>query len=298
MRTTLRSLDVYRALMTHRSISKAAVAMNLTQPAVTKALNSLEDRLQLTLFERGRQGCVPTPEAEQLFHVVDNLFDIHGSVERLAEDLRMKRSGHLRLVTNPALSLGFIARIINIFKKEYPTPSIVLRTVPARLIPEMVGSHQVDIGLVLFPLSDETTTCEILVNGEFRCIFPRSHPLANEEVITPEQISHFEYISFPHRMGYGRLLSERFAENNLVHSPSIRVDTSAAACALAQELGGLAIVDNFVLEESAFSGLISRPLAESPGIPVGICYPSLRPPSLLAQSFLEIVRRELKPSSV
>lgn len=293
MRTTLRSLDVYRALMTYRSISKAAIAMNLTQPAVTKALNSLEDRLQLTLFERGRQGCVPTPEAEQLYHVVDNLFDIYGSVERLAEDLRMKRAGHLRLVTNPALSLGFIARIIKLFKQEHPTPSIVLRTVPARLIPEMVGSHQVDIGLVLFPFSDETTTCETLVNGGFRCIFPENHPLATEVEITPKQISHYEYVSFPNRMGYGRLLSERFAEDSILHSPSLRVDTSAAACALVQELGIPAIVDNFVLEEGTFPKLVSRPLSKSPAIPVGVCFPSLRPLPLLGQSFLELVRKKL-----
>ena len=70
-------LTAFLAVMEHRSIGRAAIALGLTQPAVSRGLKRLEDRLGTPLFERLPSGVAPTQAAETLLpyaeEVVNNL---------------------------------------------------------------------------------------------------------------------------------------------------------------------------------------------------------------------------------
>src|SRR5256885_103932 len=78
-RIRLRHLQCFLAIAQHGNLRRAAQALAITQPAVTKTLNELEEMLGTTLFVRGRKGATLTPEAE-LF-----LRHAHVSVDALAQ---------------------------------------------------------------------------------------------------------------------------------------------------------------------------------------------------------------------
>src|SRR5213595_2686096 len=63
-RIRLRHLQCFLAVAEARNLRRAAEALAISQPAVTKTLNELEEILGVRLFERGRGGARPTPEAE------------------------------------------------------------------------------------------------------------------------------------------------------------------------------------------------------------------------------------------
>jgi DNA-binding transcriptional LysR family regulator len=60
-RLRLRDLDILMAIIETGSMGKAAKRLNVSQPAVSKAIVELEDALGVQLFDRGRRGVVPTP---------------------------------------------------------------------------------------------------------------------------------------------------------------------------------------------------------------------------------------------
>jgi DNA-binding transcriptional LysR family regulator len=91
-----RQLEVFRAVMQTGSVTAAARALNLTQPAVTKILQHAEDQLRFPLFNRVKGRLVPTAEAQTLFPDVERIFDDLRSVRQMVDSLPLERSLFLR----------------------------------------------------------------------------------------------------------------------------------------------------------------------------------------------------------
>jgi len=93
VRIDLNLLVVFDAVARCRSVSKAAVVLSLSQPAVSHALNRLRDLVGDRLFVRGRTGFVPTPRAEAMIAPVRELLESAGRVlaEPLFDPTRAKR---------------------------------------------------------------------------------------------------------------------------------------------------------------------------------------------------------------
>ena len=69
----LRHLEIFHAVMTCGSLSRAAEALNISQPAASKALKSAEMKLGFTLFQRVRGKLLPTSEAITLFEKAQSI---------------------------------------------------------------------------------------------------------------------------------------------------------------------------------------------------------------------------------
>ena len=81
---SLRQLRVFKTVARLKSISRASALINLSQPAVTQAISSLEEKVGVTLFERGHAGSHLTPFGGILLTRTERLFDlIREAMERL-----------------------------------------------------------------------------------------------------------------------------------------------------------------------------------------------------------------------
>src|SRR5258708_19812282 len=95
-----RQLEVFRAIMRCGTLTGAAKALNVSQPALSQILLHTEDELDLKLFERLKGRLVPTPEAEQLFPEADRLFRDFDKLRRFASDLKHGKTGLVRLASS------------------------------------------------------------------------------------------------------------------------------------------------------------------------------------------------------
>ena len=92
----LRHIEVFHAVYSSGSVTRAAEILNVSQPSVSKVLAHAEQQLGFQLFERVRGKLIPTHEAEQLFQLV---LQVNDSVDRLrqaAAQLRVSDRGALR----------------------------------------------------------------------------------------------------------------------------------------------------------------------------------------------------------
>src|SRR4051812_19207609 len=70
----LREIEAFRAVMLCGTASRAAEMLNISQPAITKALQALERSINFDLFERTKGRLVPTPEGQLFFREVEQSF--------------------------------------------------------------------------------------------------------------------------------------------------------------------------------------------------------------------------------
>ena len=121
-------LRTLQAIARHGSFSRAAQALNLTQPAVSMQVRHLEQALGLPLLERVGKRAFPTRAGELLLAHADRaLRELEAGVERVQE-LRGVVAGRVRLGTSASISIYLLPPALRRFRARYPETEIVIVT--------------------------------------------------------------------------------------------------------------------------------------------------------------------------
>src|SRR5712692_10005808 len=119
-RLGMRDLHVFVTVVQRGSMAKAAQQLNVTQPAVSKAIGDLEHALGVRLLDRSPQGVEPTMYGRALLKCGNAVFDdLRQGVEAL-EFLSDPTAGELRLGCTEPLATGFVGEVIEQLAREYP----------------------------------------------------------------------------------------------------------------------------------------------------------------------------------
>src|SRR5215469_2580108 len=114
-------LHVFRVVAELQNITKAARVLHLSQPAVTKHIQLLEEKLRVPLFVRSPKGMILN-ESGVLY--LQHVQEIAKSHERIAQHLQAPNgivTGRVRLGSNKTLLAFLLPEILARFKRQYPS---------------------------------------------------------------------------------------------------------------------------------------------------------------------------------
>lgn len=170
-------------------LSKAASKLNLSQPAVSIRISSIEDELGFTLLERRKGNFILTPEGKRFFRFGEYVLHEH---QRLLQDLsqmHMEVSGQLTISTTNILGEFMLPGILNGFK-EY-NPSLKIKLVILEHSSEVikgVKSGDQDIGVCGINSEDPELECITLGKEEQALIVYPGHPFTNQNEIAASDL--------------------------------------------------------------------------------------------------------------
>ncbi|MEC5405490.1 LysR family transcriptional regulator [Paraburkholderia sp. MPAMCS5] len=172
-------LITFAAVAEHRNISRAALALHLSQPAVSGQLRQLQDEFGEPLYQRDGRGVRLTPAGEQLASYAARLRETWRQAHAYRDALRGLEHGTLRIgaTTTPASYL--LPYLIADFHRRYPQVSVHTADGNTSDIVGALGS--VDIALIEGPVGAHLppdTAVHAWREDEIVAIMPRSHPLA------------------------------------------------------------------------------------------------------------------------
>jgi DNA-binding transcriptional LysR family regulator len=155
-RLKLRDLRLLDAVVRSKSIAKAAVRLNLTQPAVSKALSELEHMLGVRLVDRSRQGVEPTLYGRALLKSGAAIFDELRQGVREIEFLSDPTSGDVRVAATEPIAAGVLPIIVARLARQYPRISIHVTQSPIAVLeyrtPQYRDLRDRNVDLVLGPI--------------------------------------------------------------------------------------------------------------------------------------------------
>src|SRR6266545_3445265 len=131
-----------------QSVSRAAEALFVTQPALTARLQRLEADLGASLFVRTSRGMKLTDAGEAFLPYAVRALDALGDGRMQVNALERGGAGHLAIGAAPALSTYVLPGLLKRFAQSHPRVSVSVRTGHSEEILELVLREQVDIGLV------------------------------------------------------------------------------------------------------------------------------------------------------
>src|SRR5450830_688192 len=121
---THRQLSMFRAIMLHSNLSRAAEVCASSQPTLSRELARLEQLLGFDLFDRVRGRLRPTVRALALMQEVERSFIGLEQIAARAQELRLQATGRLRLACLPALAHALVPQVLLHFAKVMPQAAV------------------------------------------------------------------------------------------------------------------------------------------------------------------------------
>ena len=217
----------FLAVADNTTISRAADALHLTQPALSKSIKQLEDRLGVPLFERGPTGVKLTPYGEVLARrgrIVER--ELSYAVSEL-QTLKGGASGAIRIGGGLLWTQKYLPPVIARFQKIYPGVKIELRSgVIDTLVPALVGGELDLICNTLdFPESPELSK-ERLIEVRHAIFARADHPLAGRKDLGARDLHDCGWVALKNDYVGTSRLGSFFAARGL-GPPSIRIELAA-----------------------------------------------------------------------
>lgn len=295
MQLNLRQIEVFRAVMTTGSISGAAKLIFISQPAVSRSLSHMEQRLGFPLFERVKGRLYATPEAKTLYREVEIVYGGVRRVSELASELAERRAGILHLVSSPSIGHMLLPMAITRFHQTHPEVKITFQPLTLQPLTQMLLEARAELGVMIVPTEHPNLLSEPIGRGELVCICPYNHELARRAVLEISDLRSYPLVSYSPDSQFGLLISNLYHRENQPLRVSIEVSSPINACALVKAGAGIAIVDEFSARSSQGEFVI-RPIRNTTQLMINLVQSRFEPLSQLAQDFVQSLKQTIEIS--
>lgn len=257
MGLNLHHLRVFAAVAEHRGFSRAAVALRLSQPAVSKTVQELERQVGLALFDRAGRSPRLTDAGEILFARARELF----GVERVAEEelgaLRGLERGVLRVGASTTVATYFLPQLLARFHEQHPGVTLRVLSANTRAIARKLLEGRLDIALVEGPVSHERISVIPWREDELVIIAPATHRLVRRKRVVAADLVGEPFILREPGSGTRAVAEVALAEHGVHPSATVQFgSTEAIKQAVAAGLG-LAVVSRSAAADQLALGYIA-----------------------------------------
>lgn len=178
----IRQLSYFIEVAKHKSFTKAAQALHVTQPTLSKMVKNLEQEMDVSLFDRSARKVRLTDAGEVVFvqaqKIVNSLDDLSSSLY----DVMSLNKGKITIGLPPVISTLFFPTIIAAFQSRYPDVTVILVEDGAKKVEEKVFDGEVDLGFVMLPVDPERFDVLPFVDQEIKLLVHEDHPLADQSL--------------------------------------------------------------------------------------------------------------------
>ena len=277
------------------SVSRAAEALYVSQPAITLQLQALERELGVRLFERRGRRLLPTREGEALYALARPLVEgIDGLEAAFREQVRGLDAGELDIAAGSSTILYLLPGIVEAFRERQPDVRLTLHNVTGAGGLDLLRSDAVDfaVGSML----DVPTDLEYAPVYRFEpmLIMPPDHPLAHKRELALEDLSPYGLILPPKRLTTYRLVDLVFQRNRVPYTVALEVGGWEVIKQYVAMGLGISIVTAICLTEADRARLAARSLAAwFPSRSYGVVMRKGKYLSPQARGFVELIQPQL-----
>lgn len=260
MNVSLRQLRAFLAVAGHRHFRRAAEALHLTQPAVSRLIADLEAELDVRLFDRSTREVVPTEAGRYLEQAVSRVLDELDGVLAHARTQADPLRGRVRIAAVPTLSAGLMPACIARCALEHPSLEILLRDQNQAQVLDAVRGGEVDFGLTVEPATVEEFDAETILRDPFRLVCRADHALAAKSSVAWKALAHEPLILLDHASGSRRLIDAAFAVREIPVHVALEVGHPHTAFRMVEAGIGVTVTPALSLDAMR-PGLVAKPLS-------------------------------------
>ena len=259
----LNQLKVFYLAAKHGSMSAAAEVLCITQPAVTKGIQRLQEYYEIKLFNRFGKKMVLTDAGEALYGIAESIFEMEHQAEESLRDFQQRKKGFIRILSSESFGSYYLPFIINRFSKANPRIRVSVDLLPTEQIVEKTAALGNDLGFISYPVPHNKLFMREILEDSYQIIVPPEHPFALKTVVKPEDLAGQPIII--HEKGSApRKSTEEFAKKHGVNiSIALELSNNEAMKTAVEEGVGIAVITRRVVSKEIRMGTLKAiPLSD------------------------------------
>jgi DNA-binding transcriptional LysR family regulator len=244
------------------SFREAAYALNISQPALSRRIQKLEEILRVQLLDRTTRqvslsmvGRVFFPRAR---HLVGELDSSLLSVREIAERV----TGHISVACLPTATFHFLPEVLNDFGREFPRVRVRIRDQGANAVLKCVLQGEADLGINLLGLDEPEVKFEPLLKEPFLLVCTHDHPLAQQDEVRWQDLLPYRLIMASRDSGNRLLIDQSLASLDTRPHPIYEVQHLTTALGMVEGGLGVAVMPQMTLPRQPHHLLVGKRLVD------------------------------------
>ncbi|WNR45696.1 LysR family transcriptional regulator [Paenibacillus roseipurpureus] len=287
----MNQLETLLTISKTMSFRKAGEILNLTQPAVSAQIKSLEDEFGTVLIDRN-QPVTLTDSGKLFLEHAEKILRITNDLKQRLSDLSQTPQGHIHIGTTTSIAMQILPRVLSYFQDQFPLIKTTIHSMPSSQIMTSVESSQIDIGITYLFEKNPALETSVLYYDYFELIVSTHHPLARFTHLSIEKLRNIPFIMLSPETAGRRFVDQIFKTYDVSPHIVMELSSSEEVKRMVELNLGVAIISKLSVADEIRHGSLKMVKVNELDIthPVGVVYKSGRYLNNAMQQFL----RDLK----
>ncbi len=288
-------LKVFCNVAKNLSFTKAAEALHISQPAVSKHIKELEAHFSVRLFEREGNKIFLTAEGEILYESSLKIFDIYNQTEYKLNALKNNLGGALRVGASTTMTMYIIPPVLSKFKQQFPQVSLSWINGNSEKIESALQKKEIDLGIIEGRRHSKDLKYVDMLKDELVAVAHSSRPVSSKDSVRLSELPEVPLVLREKGSGtreiFEHALKEAGFDLNRLHI-MLELGSTESIKSYLEHVDALAVMSRRAVEKELKSGLLT--IIPFPEISLKryfrFCYLQGHPSSLV-QQFIRFVCR-------
>lgn len=282
---------IFCKVMELKSFTNVARELGYSQSAISQSVKALEEELDLTLLDRGKDGIKLTRDGEVMYPYIRDIWTAEQNMTRKQMEIKGLSTSTIRIGTFSSISRTILPPLIKRFTEKYPKVEFVFHQGDFTSIEKWIREGYVDFGFIN---EDAESDLEMmtLYQEDIMAVLPEDHPLTNKTSVTMADLAKESFILLTE--GDYNVPMRWFRKENVM--PHIIYEIFDDYSIISMVRQGLGVSALFKLMLKGFSdGVAVRPIEGRPNRTIAIAWQKWDAMPYAARTFSEYIL-EQRPS--
>jgi len=245
----LNQLKIFYYAAKNGNLSNAANELFITQPAVTKGIQRLQEHYEIKFVEFVGKKLMLTDAGEVLYQIAEKIFEMEKQAEESIRDFQQRKRGQIKILSSESFGDYYLPRIIITFSKAYPLVRVSMNILPTEQVVEKTASLNCDLGFISYPVEHKKLSVTEVLEDKLVIITAPDHPLMYKKNLKPEDLAGQNFIMHEKGSAPRRAIEELIRKNNISIGIPLELSSNRAIKRAVEEGAGIALISMKVASE-------------------------------------------------
>jgi DNA-binding transcriptional LysR family regulator len=286
----LYTLQVFLTVATEKSFSRAADRLLRTQPAVSLALQRLEQELGEKLIDRSGKDLLLTDAGRIVLEYARRFQSLQQEFDNSLSELRDNSTGRLAIGANETTTI-YLLRHIARYREMYPRIKVQVRRSLSSKIPNELLDGNLELGVISYDPGDERLRSKVIYTDALAFVVSPQHRLAHRKTVSILELGSEQFIAHNVVSPYREVVLREFQSHKVPLRMDIEMPTIETIRKLVQRNMGVAFLPRMCVEQEIEQKVLCEVRVKEMHVErkIRLIYPTRRALSHAARAFLEVL---------
>ncbi|AZU62764.1 LysR family transcriptional regulator [Neobacillus mesonae] len=208
----LRQLKVFLEVAKHKSMTRAAESMHISQPALSKSIMALEEELGMKLIIRTNKTSDVTDAGKVVLEYAQKMNALLDEMNSTLNDMTNLNRGEVNIGLPPIIGGLFFPKIMAKFHRAYPNVQLNITEYGGARVVKSVEEGEFELGVAVMPIDEQEFHVYPIVEEEMKLLVNAEHRLAGRHVVDLKDLKDEEFIFYHEEFALNKIMRNHFIE--------------------------------------------------------------------------------------